>query len=252
MFICKNCGQTYPVYSNFCTKCGSNTLEEVVEAPVTPAYDAPTVGAYEAPTAPTYEEPAVPAYEAPVAPAYEAPTAPAYEAPTAPAYEAPAAPAYEAPVYNNPVNGPAYGGPAYGAPVGGPAYNAPGYEMPNPYAAATPAPASGGSKVKGIVGMILSIVSAFFTFIAFISMCEGFSYMESWYRASRANDSGAAGFILALFFALPMGIVGWKLASGAMDNGFSSGISKAGKIVGLIAWISAAVVGSLSIFPMSW
>ena len=230
MFICKNCGQTYPVYSNFCTKCGGNTLEEVVETPVVPAYEAPTVGAY----------------EAPAAPAYEAPAAPAYEAPAAPAYEAPAAP-----VYNNPVNGPAYGGPAYGAPVGGPAYGTPGYEMPNPYAAPAPAPASGGSKVKGIVGMALSIAGAVFAFIAFISMCEGFSHMDRWYGRYAANESGAVGFILGLFFALPMGIVGWKLAGSAMENGFSSGITKTGKIVGLIAWISAAVVAFLSLFPMS-
>ena len=52
-------------------------------------------------------------------------------------------------------------------------------------------------------------------------------------------------------FALPMGIVGRKLAGGSEESGVANGMTKTGKIVGLIAWILAAVVGTLCIFPMA-
>ncbi len=234
MFVCKNCGQTYPVYSNFCTKCGNNVLEEVADAPVAPAYEAPAAPAYEAPVAPAYEAPVAPAYEAPVAPQYEAPVAPA-----APQYEAPVAPAYNTPVNN----------PAYGAPAGGPAYGAP-YGNPAPYTAApTPAPASGGSKVKGIVGMALAISGAVFAFISFCYACMGIDYMDSWYGSYLAEEYGATGFVLGLM-ALGMAIAGKILAGKAMDEGFVSGISRTGKIVGLIAIICAGIVTFLSFIPM--
>ena len=217
MFVCKNCGQTYPVYSNFCTKCGNNVLEEVADAPVTPAYEAPVA----------------PAYEAPVAPAYEAPVAPA-----APQYEAPVAPAYNTPVNN----------PAYGAPAGGPAYGAP-YGNPAPYTAAPASAPAGGSKVKGIVGMALAISGAVFAFISFCYACMGIDYMDSWYGSYLAEEYGATGFVLGLM-ALGMAIAGKILAGKAMDEGFVSGISRTGKIVGLIAIICAGIVTFLSFIPM--
>lgn len=230
MFVCKNCGQTYPVYSNFCTKCGSNVLEEVADAPVAPA-------------APAYEDPAAPAYEAPVAPA-----APAYEAPVAPAapaYEAPVAPAAPAtpvaPAYNTPVSTP-----AYGAPAGGPAYGNAPYGNPAPYTAAPASAPAGGSKVKGIVGMALSIAGAVFAFIAFLYMCEALDRFGS----LKGYLAGSTGLSLGLLFALPLGIVGKKLSGGAVENGFTGGITKTGNIVGLIAWITAAAVSTLCLFAV--
>ena len=222
MFVCKNCGQTYPVYSNFCTKCGSNVLEEVADAPVAPA--AP---AYEAPIAP-----AAPAYEAPVAPA-----APAYEVPVAPATPV-------APAYNTPVNTP-----AYGAPAGGPAYGNAPYGNPAPYTAAPASAPAGGSKVKGIVGMALAISGAVFAFISFCYACMGIDYMDSWYGSYLAEEYGATGFVLGLM-ALGMAIAGKILAGKAMDDGFVSGISRTGKIVGLIAIICAGIATFLSFIPM--
>ena len=225
MFVCKNCGQTYPMYSNFCTKCGGNAIEEVADAPVAGAMPV----------------------NQPVEPAYANPAAdPAYNAPVGgPAYNAPAG----GPAYNAPVGGPAYnaptGGPAYNAPVSGPVYG--GYAAPT-----TPADYSAAAKVKGIVGMSLSIAGAVFAFIAFCLMVDGFDSMGSYYGHYSANESGASGFVLALMFALPLGIVGGKFSGGAIENGFVSGISKTGKIVGLVAWICAAVIATLCIFPMSY
>ncbi len=217
MFVCKNCGQTYPVYSNFCTKCGSNVLEEVADAPISAVPNNPAAAT------PAYADPA----STPV-------VAPAYNAPVS------------NPAYNAPVSGP-----AYNAPVSGPAYGNPGYEAPTPYAASPEAAPSGGNKVKGIVGMALSIAGAAFAFIAFCCMAVGFDEMN-FYSSHSANDAGTSGFIFALMFALPLGIVGRNLSGGAEESGFVSGISKTGKIVGLVAWICAAVIAFLSIFPMSY
>ena len=76
MFICKNCGQTFEAYTNFCSSCGSNVIEPYNEAPAGgPGYYA----APGAPAAPTYSAPAyttnpysAPMYSAP----YGAPAAP--------------------------------------------------------------------------------------------------------------------------------------------------------------------------------
>ena len=157
---------------------------------------------------------AAPAYAAPAAPAYGAP---AYGAPAAPAYGAPAAPAYDPAA-------PAYDPAAYGMPV-------------------APAPA-GPSKGKviaggiiGISGFSLAIFSIIFT-LALVS-----------------EEVYAVPFGIAIgfgIFSIPLSIVGLVLCGGAIKQGATMGLAKAGKILGLIGVILSGVALVLGMISFSF
>ena len=161
---------------------------------------------------------AAPAYAAPAAPAYGAPAAPAYGAPAAPAYD-PAAPAYGAPA------APAYDPAAYGMPV-------------------APAAPEGASKGKVIAGGIIGISGfslAIFSIIFTLALLSEEVY---------AVPFGVAiGFGI---FSIPLSIVGLVLCGGAIKQGATMGLAKAGKILGLIGVILSGVALVLGIISFSF
>ena len=145
--------------------------------------------------------------------------APAYAAPAAPAYGAPAAPAYGAPA------APAYDPAAYGMPV-------------------APAAPEGASKGKVIAGGIIGI--------------SGFSlaiFSIIFTLALLSEEVYAVPFGIAIgfgIFSIPLSIVGLVLCGGAIKQGATMGLAKAGKILGLIGVILSGVALVLGIISFSF
>ena len=181
----------------FCPNCGN----KIEDGGVFCGACGTSIAAPAAPAAPV--EPAAPAWAAPTtstpAASWSAP------APSAPAWSAPQTPTYSAPTYS------------------APAWNAPVKDE-----------VSGGTKAKGIVGMVMGIFGMVFGIIGLICTM---TFLGTWYSEE--------GFFLALYFSifsLPLSIVGKVLASGSQDAGNTSGVCSAGKGMGLAGIILSAVM----------
>ncbi len=167
MYVCKNCGQTYPEYTAFCSKCGNNHLDRVAERKNGGIYINQNPGGY-VNTGYTPAPPTVPAYRV---------------TPPAPAY---------------------------------------GYVTP---------PTRRGGKAQGIVGMCFGIESIVFAAIMLI-----YSAMLAGYNSSLAT----ALFVIDII-PLVTGIVATALSNAAINRGFTSGVSSAGKVTGVLSIVFSAI-----------
>jgi len=140
------------------------------------------------------------------------PAAPAWSAPaqSAPAWSAPQAPTYTAPTY------------------AAPTYTTPGYRAP------VQEEISGGTRAKGIIGMIASI---FGMILAIIGLIGTLTFLGTWW-----SEPGFEYALIMMIFSLPLSIVGRVLSSSSQDAGNDSGVCGAGKAMGLVGIILTAVM----------
>ncbi len=224
MYICPNCQTQHEQLFAFCSVCGakmdaSNFASTTVQAP---AVEQPVA-------APVAEQPI---YQAPVAeqPIYQAPVAeqPVYNQP--PVAEAPV---YQQPVYQQPVaEQPVYQQPVAEQPV---------YNQAPVYQQNTAPEVEGSAKVKGFIGMGLSIGGVVMATIGFIAMLSNFNIIGVGF---------ACGLVFGIF-GLPLSIVGMILSGKAIEAGFVGTPTKLGKIFGLVGTILSGVSIFLSFISLA-
>ena len=100
------------------------------------------------------------------------------------------------------------------------------------------------SKGKIIAGMVLSIVGLFFAAMGLLYTFVGLV---------SAEIGLALGFAIAFgMFSVPLSIVGLVLSAGAQRQGSDSGMSKVGKILGLIGVIASGVMLLLGLMSLGF
>lgn len=128
------------------------------------------------------------------------------------------------------------------APVEVPAYAQPAYQQPvqpqyqpvyQPVAVDTP------SLGKKITGLALACTGLFFFLISFFSTISAIDYLNMSYRYLDDAIGAAVSALVFSMFALPLSIVGLVLSKSCGELG--GGLSKAGKICGLIGTIASGV-----------
>lgn len=116
------------------------------------------------------------------------------------------------------------------------------YQGYNPYYPQSPAVQV--SKAKIIVGMVMSIVG-------FVFAAMGILYT---FAGLVSGEVGVA-LILAISFAVfsvPLSIVGLVLSARCINDGAQSGMSKVGKILGLIGVIASGVMLMLGLMSLGF